>query len=110
MAIFFALFLLNAPESPAPVRAGLWTDALLWLVALFLFPGLIWFVSAPMVAVMENQLSLLLLRKGLTVVSFVFDLLGMPLEQEGHVLLLPAGRVGDACSGIRSLTVFLDLL
>jgi exosortase len=109
VAILFALLLLNAPESPAPARAGLWADARLRLVALFLFPGLIWFVSAPMVSVVENQLSLFLLRKVVTVVSFVFDLLGMPVEQEGNVLLLPTGRVGvaDACSGIRSLTACL---
>lgn len=58
---------------------------------------------------MENQLSLFLLRKVVTVVSFVFDLLGIPVEQEGNVLLLPTGRVGvaDACSGIRSLTACL---
>lgn len=108
-AILFALLLLNAPESPAPARAGLFADARLRLVALFLFPGLIWFVSAPMVSVVENQLSLFLLRKVVIVVSFVFDLLGMPVEQEGNVLLLPTGRVGvaDACSGIRSLTACL---
>jgi exosortase len=59
-----------------------------------------------MVSVVENQLSLFLLRKVVTVVSFVFDVLGMPVEQEGNVLLLPTGRVGvaEACSGIRSLT------
>jgi len=41
-----------------------------------------------------------------TVVAFVFDLLGLPIEQQGNVLVLPNGRVGveDACSGIRSLT------
>ena len=35
-----------------------------------------------------------------------FDVLGLPLEQQGNVLALPAGNVGveDACSGIRSLT------
>lgn len=109
VAIVFALLWLNAPESPAPVRAGLLADARVRLVALFLFPGLIWFVSAPMVSVVENQLSLFLLRKVVTVVSFVFDVLGMPVEQEGNVLLLPTGRVGvaDACSGIRSLTACL---
>lgn len=80
VAILFGLLLLHAPESPAPVSAGLFADARLRLVALFLFPGLIWFVSAPMVSVVENQLSLFLLRKVVTVVSFVFDVLGMPVE------------------------------
>ena len=45
----------------------------------------------------------------MTVVAFVFDMLGYPLEQQGNVLLLPKGSVGvaDACSGIRSLTACL---
>ncbi len=121
--ILFALLFFNLPESPQPVAAGFLRDARIGLLGLFLFPILIWFVSAPMVSVIENQLSLFLLRKVVTVVSFVFDLLGMPVEQEGNVLLLPTGRVGvaEACSGIRSLTgclfagsflaaVFLDRL
>jgi exosortase len=47
-----------------------------------------------------------LLRKVVTVVAFVFDTLGLPVEQQGNVLALPTGNVGveDACSGIRSLT------
>ncbi|MBK8858300.1 MAG: exosortase/archaeosortase family protein [Opitutaceae bacterium] len=104
--ILFALLFLNLPESPGPEPAGLLADARVRLIGLFLFPILIWFVSAPMVSVVENQLSLFLLRKVVTVVSFVFDVLGMPVEQEGNVLLLPTGRVGvaEACSGIRSLT------
>jgi exosortase len=53
--------------------------------------------------------SLFLLRKVVTVVAFVFDMLGYPLEQQGNVLQLPKGSVGvaDACSGIRSLTACL---
>ena len=107
--IVFALLWLNMPESPSPAKGGLLTDARVRVGALFLFPVLIWFVSAPMVSVVENQLSLFLLRKVVTVVSFVFDVLGMPVEQEGNVLLLPTGRVGvaEACSGIRSLTACL---
>ncbi|HUR57022.1 MAG TPA: exosortase/archaeosortase family protein, partial [Opitutaceae bacterium] len=40
------------------------------------------------------------------VVAFLFDVLGVPIEQRGNVLALPRGDVGvaDACSGIRSLT------
>ena len=76
------------------------------LTALFLFPVLVWVVSAPMVSAVEAQLNLFLLHKVVTVVAFVFDLLGLPIEQQGNVLVLPTGRVGveDACSGIRSLT------
>jgi exosortase len=61
------------------------------------------------VSAVESQVSLFLLRKVVTVVAFVFDLLGYPLEQQGNVLMLPKGSVGvaDACSGIRSLTACL---
>jgi len=98
-------------------------DARLRAAALFLFPALIWIVSAPLVTAVENAISLFLLRKVVTVVFTVFSVLGYPLVQEGNVLLLPRGSVGvaDACSGIRSLTgclfagsflaaVFLDRL
>lgn len=109
VGLLLALLFANAPATTGPTPAGLTADARVRLTALFLFPVLIWFVSAPMVSVVENQLSLFLLHKVVTVVSFVFDMLGMPVEQEGNVLLLPTGRVGvaEACSGIRSLTACL---
>ena len=92
--LLFGLLVVNAPESASPVAAGLGRDARGPLVGLFVFPILIWFVSAPMVSVVENQLSLFLLHKIVTVVSFVFDVLGMPVEQQGNVLVPPTGRVG----------------
>ena len=72
---------------------------------LFVFPALVWLVSAPMISVIENALSLFLLGKITSVVFFVFESLGMAIEQQGNVLLLPTGEVGvaEACSGIRSL-------
>jgi len=114
--ILLPLIFLNAPERDDGARAataggwaGIRDDARVRLTALFLFPALVWLVSAPMVSVIENQLNLFLLRKVVTVVSFVFDLLGLPIEQQGNVLVLPTGSVGveDACSGIRSLTACL---
>jgi Transmembrane exosortase (Exosortase_EpsH). len=113
--IVLPLIFLNAPERTGGAagadgrKGGLWADARVRLASLFLFPVLVWLVSAPMVSVIENQLNLFLLRKVVTVVSFVFDLLGLPIEQQGNVLVLPTGSVGveDACSGIRSLTACL---
>jgi len=112
--ILLPLFALNAPASPAPVPAGLLEDARVRLAALFLFPVLVWLISAPMVSAVESQLNLLLLRRVVTVVAFVFDLLGLPIEQQGNVLALPPVNgqpnlvgVEDACSGIRSLTACL---
>lgn len=79
------------------------------VAALFIFPVLVWAISAPIVSAVESQISLFLLRKVVTVVAFTFDMLGYPLEQQGNVLMLPKGPVGvaDACSGIRSLTACL---
>ena len=93
-------------EAPANGWRALWSDARLRAVTLFVFPALIWILSAPLVTAVENAISLMLLRKVVTVVFTVFSLLGYPLIQEGNVLVLPLGRVGvaDACSGIRSLT------
>lgn len=121
LAIGFAGLLLgilyfNAPQGrvgEGPVPTGwraLGADARLMVVAQFVFPALIWMISAPLVDAVENQLSLFLQRKIVTVVTFVFGVLGFPLIQEGSTLLLPNDqRVGveDACSGIRSLTACL---
>lgn len=109
IGIVFALLFVNAPEGPdnvVPTRASFFSDARVQLVALFIFPVLVWLVSAPMVSAVETQLSLFLLRKVVVVVASVFDLAGVPIEQQGNVLVLPNGSVGveDACSGIRSLT------
>lgn len=106
VGILLPLLFLNAPDSPSPGAAGLLGDARVRLTGLFLFPVLVWLVSAPMVSAVETQLNLALLRRVVTVVAFVFDTLGLPIEQQGNVLALPSGNVGvsDACSGIRSLT------
>jgi exosortase/archaeosortase family protein len=106
VGILLPLLFINSPESPRPVASGLFADARIQLTALFLFPILVWLISAPMVSAVETQLNLALLRKVVTVVAFVFDVLGLPIEQQGNVLALPTGNVGveDACSGIRSLT------
>ncbi len=114
-AIVLTLLWTNAPEAPSTKPVGFWQDARVQLALLFLFPALVWLVSAPMVSVIENKLSLFLLHKVTTVVFFTFDLLGLPLRQEGNVLVLPPmadgepNRVGveQACSGIRSLTACL---
>jgi exosortase/archaeosortase family protein len=115
IGILLPLLVLNAPAGESqqtalggrrPPAVSLWDDARVRLAALFVFPVLVWLISAPIVSAVENQLSLALLRRVVSVVAFVFDLLGLPLEQQGNVLNLPTGSVGveDACSGIRSLT------
>lgn len=106
VGILFPLLAINAPESPAPTRSGLFADARMQLLALFVFPLAVWLISAPLVSAVETQLSLALLRRVVTVVAHVFDFVGVPIEQRGNVLALPNGEVGveDACSGIRSLT------
>lgn len=109
IGILLPLLFLHAPESVAAAPSSLWADARVKLTALFLFPVLVWLISAPMVSAVESQVNLVLLRKVVAVVAFVFDLLGLAVEQQGNVLVLPNGRVGveEACSGIRSLTACL---
>jgi exosortase len=79
------------------------------ITSLFLFPALIWMLSAPMVSVLETRIRVALLTQVTIVVFNTFDILGHPLIREGNVLILPEGRVGveEACSGIRSLTACL---
>ena len=97
-------------DGPVPTGwRALPRDARLRVTALFLFPALIWMLSAPLVDAIENQLSLFLLRKVTAVVFTLFNALGYPLVQQGNVLVLPQGevQVAEACSGIRSLTACL---
>lgn len=80
--------------------------ARLSLVLLFVFPALIWILSAPMLPVLDNKLRVFLMNKVTVVVFGTFDFLGYELERQGNILILPEGSVGveEACSGIRSLT------
>lgn len=103
-----------APEGASGAGAargwgGLLAEPRFRVAALFIFPVCVWLISAPLVSAVESQISLFLLRKVVTVVAFVFDVLGYPVEQQGNVLMLPKGPVGvaEACSGIRSLTACL---
>ncbi len=116
ISLLLPLLFINTPEARSTKPgAGLFEDARVRLVSLFIFPVLVWLVSAPMVSIVEQNLSLFLLRKVTSVVFFVFDILGLPIEQRGNVLVLPpvvdgkANQVGveEACSGIRSLTACL---
>ena len=88
------------------IGAALRADGRLRVASLFLFPALIWILSAPLASAVENSISLFLLHKVVAVVFAIFDTLGFSLIQEGNVLVLPKGQVGvaEACSGIRSLT------
>lgn len=93
----------RADGQPLPLKQRL------TLTALFIFPALIWMISAPLVSVLETNIRVFLLNKVTIVVFHLFDFLGYELEREGNVLILPKGQVGveEACSGIRSLTACL---
>ncbi|MGK0309695.1 MAG: exosortase [Lentimonas sp.] len=78
----------------------------LGFTGLFLFPTMVWLISAPLVSVLETKVRVFLLTKVTIVVFTLFDIMGFEIEREGNVLFLPQGRVGveEACSGIYSLT------
>jgi len=98
------------PAEPTDIsasRLGISVFARRWrVIALFTFPLLIWFVSAPLVSVAESALTRALLHVVISAVRGIFDLLELPISQRGNVLVLPRGEIGvaEACSGIRSLT------
>jgi exosortase/archaeosortase family protein len=109
-AILIFLPWLAAPRSRRPVPSGFCDDSRWHLCSLLVFPATVWLLSAPLVSVIENRLSQFLLNPMIVLVSFVFDMLGLPLGREGNVLVMPDhGRIGveEACSGIRSLTACL---
>lgn len=117
VAVVLALLFFNVPTGATGVAAresargagAIFAEPRFRVAALFIFPVCVWLISAPLVSAVESQISLFLLRKVVTVVAFVFDVLGYPVEQQGNVLMLPKGPVGvaEACSGIRSLTACL---
>lgn len=78
-------------------------------VGVFIFPAFIWIMSAPLLSVVENRISLFLLARVTEIVFGIFDFLGFAMVREGNILVLPKGQVGveDACSGIRSMTACL---
>lgn len=102
-SIVFILSKTRADGEPMPLANRL------SLVMLFLFPALIWLLSAPLVSVLENKIRVTLLTQVTIVVFNLLDLLGYEIERQGNVLILPMGSVGveEACSGIRSLTACL---
>ncbi len=84
-------------------------DARARLALMFLFPAMIWLLSAPTFGVLETWISTYLLDKVAIFVYHSFEFSGFPIVREGSVLILPSGEVGveDACSGIRSMTACL---
>ncbi|MGJ8638213.1 MAG: exosortase/archaeosortase family protein [Opitutaceae bacterium] len=93
----------TADGKPMPLKRRL------ALTALFLFPALIWLISAPLVSVLEKEIKVFLLTKVTIIVFFLLETLGFDIQREGNVLILPQGQVGveEACSGILSLMACL---
>lgn len=93
----------------APTGEAMDLRSRIGLTVLFLFPAMIWMLSAPLVGVLETQVRVFLLNKVTVAVFGLLDFLGFALEREGNILILPDGQVGveEACSGIRSLTACL---
>lgn len=86
----------------------------LTITGLFLFPALVWLISAPLVSFIEIKIKVFLMTKVTIVVHSVLNFLHYDIVREGNVLvfrkgLIDEGRVGveEACSGIRSLTACL---
>lgn len=84
------------------------------LVALFIFPALIWLLSAPMVSILETNIRVFLLTKVTVVVYNVLYFLDFDIARETNVLIFHKNTpeqsmvgVEEACSGIRSLTACL---
>ncbi len=108
-ATFLSLAFVSADSAPTPPGNRVSVRDRLLFTGLFVFPALIWILSIPLLTFAEIRVSLFLLDKVTIIVFHTFDILGIPLERRGNVLMLENGSVGveDACSGIRSLTACL---
>ena len=104
--VLSTVFIMNREQ---PSGAAMPLKRRLNITGLFLFPSLVWLISAPLVSVLETKIRLFLLNKVMWVVFNLFDLMGFDIDREGNILFLPSGRVGveEACSGIYSLTACL---
>lgn len=93
-------------EAVAPA-GGLFSNTRVQATTIFLFPAMIWLLSAPMLGVIESELNIMLMNKVTFAVYNLFNFIGIPIIQEGNVLRLGDDNVvgvAEACSGIRSLT------
>ncbi len=108
-ATTLSLAFLAAGWAPSPPGTIVPARQRFFFAGLFVFPALIWILSLPLLNFAEHRVSLFLLNQVTVVVFNVFDILAIPLERQGNVLILEKGQVGveDACSGIRSLTACL---
>lgn len=90
-ALFVAALLLSL-RGPATLRH-------------FLFPLLFFFVAVPIPKILWNPIVFSLQSFVATLNVETLRLIGIPAEQNGHVIQLPNTRVGvnEACSGVRSL-------
>ncbi len=101
----FAAVFLSSVYLTSGTVSGKTIMARIRFTCLFIFPALIWIISAPLFSSIQTIISLFLQDKVTVVVVWVFEILALPLQQRGNVLVLPDGEVGvaEACSGIRSL-------
>ncbi len=108
-AVFLSLAFIGAGWAPTAPGQTVPVRYRFLFTGLFVFPAVIWIISLPLLDFAETKLSLFLLEKVTVIVFNTFDILGIPLERQGNVLILEKGQVGveDACSGIRSLTACL---
>ncbi|MEY2881526.1 MAG: hypothetical protein RLZZ15_3906, partial [Verrucomicrobiota bacterium] len=76
------------------------------LVALLVFPAVVWLVTAPLLTAVESRLSAFLFGKIVRVVLAVFHALRLPIELQGNLFIMRGGPVGidEACLGLRSIT------
>ena len=97
------IFIMSGKQADGAIRP---LKRRLDFTGLFLFPALVWLISAPLVSALETKIRVFLLTKVTMVVFNLFDIMGFEIDREGNVLYLPRGRVGveEACSGIYSLT------
>ncbi|MDR1497881.1 MAG: exosortase/archaeosortase family protein [Puniceicoccales bacterium] len=83
------------------------------IIRLFVFPILVWFISGPLLLLMDTSVRTFLLLKVTAVVVEILNAIGMSVTNRANIIELPkylpdgtrdCVGVADACSGVRSLT------
>ncbi|MDR1789045.1 MAG: exosortase/archaeosortase family protein [Opitutaceae bacterium] len=111
VALFFATIWLVSERDAA--GTPLTTGSRRRLLALLVFPGLVWIVSGPALFLMDTQIKIFLLMNVTKLVAALMNALDLHVGVSANYIILPARLEGgapdavgvaDACSGVRSLT------
>jgi exosortase len=112
VALLFGVLLLDVLSLICVIRAALKITAGAEVNRLFAFPALFLIFMAPLPMLAQQALALFMQQTVAMVATAMLEVLQVPAIREGYMIYLPGAQpmeVGEACSGLRSMTAILAL-